>query len=100
MLNANELANKWRNMPPTTMRKSCEDYRTFLADKKKKAKESAENFINTLRSSLTQRIGQYNANQEATRRLESELNADGWGADVMKVGVVGASTATAGALTR
>jgi hypothetical protein len=78
MLSKTELANKWKNMPPTTVKKSCSDYQAFLADKKKKSKESAENFINTLKSSISQKIGAYNSNLYAKKKLEEELADDSW----------------------
>jgi hypothetical protein len=83
-LSERELSNKWKNLPPMTVKKSCDDYKAFLADKKKKAKESAESFINTLKMSLGQKIGAYNSNLYAKKRLEEELQDMDVGAEVMK----------------
>jgi hypothetical protein len=83
-LSERELSNKWKNLPPMTVKKSCDDYKAFLADKKKKAKESAESFITTLKMSLGQKIGAYNSNLFAKKRLEEELQNTDIGAEVMR----------------
>lgn len=63
------IADNWKNMEPNTMAKSCQDYETFLTDKKSAAKREAENFILSLKTQILNAINEYNAKIEAEKSL-------------------------------
>ena len=63
------LAEDWKNLSPNTLTKNCQDYETFLVDKRSKAKQAAETFILSLKTQITNAINEYNAKIEAQREL-------------------------------
>lgn len=62
-------AEDWKNTAPNTLTKNCQDYETFLVEKRSKAKQSAETFILSLKTQITNAINEYNAKIEAQREL-------------------------------
>ncbi|MDR0367286.1 MAG: hypothetical protein LBH41_01790, partial [Rickettsiales bacterium] len=65
-----DSAAAWRNAPPATMDKSCEDYAAFLSDKRRRAKESAMESLSSIKSKLNDVINEYNKTQNAERLLK------------------------------
>ena len=63
------IADTWKNMEPNTMAKSCQDYETFLIDKRSQAKQAAETFILSLKTQIINAINEYNAKIEAEKEL-------------------------------
>lgn len=63
------LVENWKNMAPNTLTKNCQDYETFLVEKRSKAKQSAEKFILSLKTQITNAINEYNAKAEAQKEI-------------------------------
>ncbi|MBD5405955.1 hypothetical protein HDR59_05410 [bacterium] len=63
------LVEDWKNLGPNTLTKNCQDYETFLVEKRSKAKQAAETFILSLKTQITNAINEYNAKIEAQREL-------------------------------
>lgn len=63
------LVENWKNIEPNTLTKNCQDYETFLVEKRSKAKQAAETFILSLKTQITNAINEYNAKIEAQREL-------------------------------
>lgn len=63
------FTEKWKEIEPNTVKKSCSNYEVFLADKKTKAERGAEVFIIGLRTKLINVIEEHNAKIIATQEL-------------------------------
>ena len=64
-----DIADNWKTLAPNTIAKSCQDYETFLIDKKSKAQREAETFIMGLKLKIENNIKEYNAKIEADTKL-------------------------------
>ncbi|MBD5398523.1 hypothetical protein HDR60_03380 [bacterium] len=65
----NNLADNWKNLTPNTMSKSCQDYETFLIDKRTQAQQATQTFILSLKTQIINAIDEYNAKIEASKQL-------------------------------
>ncbi|MDR1009300.1 MAG: hypothetical protein LBL52_03555 [Rickettsiales bacterium] len=62
-------AREWLKSGSITAEKSCADYDAFLADKRRQAKDSASESINSVKTKLADFIREYNQVQDAERKL-------------------------------
>lgn len=63
------IADNWKNAEPNTISKNCQDYETFLIDKKSAAKRETETFILSLKTQILNAINEYNSKIEAEKNL-------------------------------
>ncbi|MGN0929602.1 MAG: hypothetical protein ACI4N3_03090 [Alphaproteobacteria bacterium] len=63
------LGDSWKTLLPNTLTKNCQDYETFLIDKRSQAQQGAQTFILSLRTQISNAIDEYNAKIEAEKEL-------------------------------
>lgn len=64
------IGDNWKTLSSNSISKSCQDYETFLIDKRSKAKKEAETFIIGLKTKISNNIEEYNAKIEASKQLK------------------------------